>query len=811
MEIEEAFRLALDGDAVLFLGAGFSLGAINRGRRHFPLSSDLSMMLMAALGETESVPLQIASELYARRNGEVGLLHFLNEHLGVQSVAPHHVSFGLPNWRRVYTTNYDEVFEKAALQADHQTRSLVLTRQIPAPSRGQVDCIHINGFLPSAAAQNLHSTLILSETANITSRFVDSIWASLLRSDIGAARTVIFAGYSLADLDISRTIVAVESLKRKCVFIVGPNPSLALRSTIENFGTISSVGGVQEAANVLESIAAIHKPTPRRLIFSSFRSPEVTAAPSTSPSAQDVFDFYVKGEIHNGYLVRSLTELKPFYAVKRAEIDAVAERFARGTPTIVLLSRLANGKTVLCESAAAKLRDRFDVFIFTKETLTLPDEIRALRAPERPTVVVVDDYTRHIDLVRELRLNAGPNQFLLLTSRTPTHLTFRDGLQRILGEAHPAELRIDTLSERELQQLDAILEGAGLLAGVASWSKDRRLRVLYRDKGAGEFGGILLWLLESPPIREKLEHSFATLNGKDNAQKVIIAAMALTHVGQLPDIDDIADFIGARSINQVIFSEDRSSADFVRYDRRMAHPRSSLFAAATLRALWHQGHVPQVLEQILLRAWELRHDSGRFRLIARDLMRYSNLRQIVPRDDPPRHVQNYYDQIRNLPPCANNELFWLQFSLADIERRQFDLADRHLRTSYEIAGKINGYDTYQIDNVQALFLLAREIEEQKKDRAFRSFVDASRIIARQMKERRHAYYPFRVATRYGDFWRRIARDWEADQKSVFIGACQNAYGAAQAVDIDLQAIDDINNCREIVRRILIEAGVPPVS
>jgi hypothetical protein len=41
--------------------------------------------------------------------------------------------------------------------------------------------------------------------------------------------------------------------------------------------------------------------------------------------------------------------------------------------------------------------------------------------------------------VRELRLGAGRNQYLLLTSRTPTHLTNRDRLQGILGEIQPTE------------------------------------------------------------------------------------------------------------------------------------------------------------------------------------------------------------------------------------------------------------------------------------------------------------------------------------------------------------------------------------
>ena len=69
MEIEEAFRHALDGDAILFLGAGFSLGAINKFDKEFPLANDLSKHLMADLGETEDAPLE-ASTIVNRQMNE---------------------------------------------------------------------------------------------------------------------------------------------------------------------------------------------------------------------------------------------------------------------------------------------------------------------------------------------------------------------------------------------------------------------------------------------------------------------------------------------------------------------------------------------------------------------------------------------------------------------------------------------------------------------------------------------------------------------------------------------------------------------
>jgi hypothetical protein len=110
------------------------------------------------------------------------------------------------------------------------------------------------------------------------------------------------------------------------------------------------------------------------------------------------------------------------------------------------------------------------------------------------------------------------------------------------------EFRIDTLQEQELEEFDFIVGNAGLLGGTASWQPKRRIQELYSTRGASEFAGILLWLLESEPIKRKLAEIFDELKQRGDAQKVVIAAMILIHMGQPPNVDDIADFVGAAPI-----------------------------------------------------------------------------------------------------------------------------------------------------------------------------------------------------------------------------------------------------------------------
>jgi hypothetical protein len=122
--------------------------------------------------------------------------------------------------------------------------------------------------------------------------------------------------------------------------------------------------------------------------------------------------------------------------------------------------------------------------------------------------VIIDDYPRYVEPLRSLFLGAGTNLHLIITSRTPAHLTHREQLLNALDGVALIEIRADALTAVELQSLDTILSGAGLLGNAASWNQKRRVEELYKRRGEAEFGSILLWLFEAPHVRRKLLELF---------------------------------------------------------------------------------------------------------------------------------------------------------------------------------------------------------------------------------------------------------------------------------------------------------------
>ena len=64
MELQQALKYVMDGDAVLFLGAGFSYGGVNVSGGKMKVGKDLSYAICDDLGIERSDNLTISSSRY---------------------------------------------------------------------------------------------------------------------------------------------------------------------------------------------------------------------------------------------------------------------------------------------------------------------------------------------------------------------------------------------------------------------------------------------------------------------------------------------------------------------------------------------------------------------------------------------------------------------------------------------------------------------------------------------------------------------------------------------------------------------------
>ena len=192
MELDEALELALDGHAVLFVGAGYSRGATNWLGQPFKSAYELANHLALTAGLPEETPLDDAAEEFVNLHGEESLVRELKAEFTVDEITSTQKQIAELPWRRIYTTNYDNVLEKAYSELHRNLKPVTLS----AEARLRVDlasetlCVHLNGFVELLTRETIGSELKLTDTSYLSASISESPWATMFRAGfrLGASR-----------------------------------------------------------------------------------------------------------------------------------------------------------------------------------------------------------------------------------------------------------------------------------------------------------------------------------------------------------------------------------------------------------------------------------------------------------------------------------------------------------------------------------------------------------------------------------------------------------------------------------------------
>jgi hypothetical protein len=294
MELHDAVRIALDGDAMLFTGAGLSFLSKTANDATLPTGDLLKDILLdQPLGTGSLHPLDRVAGHAVRERGVDWVFETLKASLTVATVDDRLSKlYNLP-WRRIYTTNYDNAAELCR-SGNFSVSSLTLDDEVSRAKPGSI--VHLNGSIASVSPAGLQAGLALTDLSYATSRLTDSEWFRLFLRDLKTARAIIFAGYSLYDLDIARALIEDEALARKVLFFVSPDADTIELGTISQYGRVVD-GGVFALTNAVEQVSGTYEPRTTARAFVALEEVKVTDAESRDTNAQKLYQQMVYGRL----------------------------------------------------------------------------------------------------------------------------------------------------------------------------------------------------------------------------------------------------------------------------------------------------------------------------------------------------------------------------------------------------------------------------------------------------------------------------------------------------------------------------------
>src|SRR5699024_10303378 len=91
-------------------------------------------------------------------------------------------------------------------------------------------------------------------------------------------------------------------------------------------------------------------------------------------------------------------------------------------------------------------------------------------------------------------------------------------------------------------------------------------------------------------------------------------------------------------------------------------------------------------------------------------------------------ILRYYENIKSLPSCDKNPHFWLQYAIVKLSEHDYEQAQIYFNVAYSFAKRIDNFDTYQIDNHYARFILENEIKLGTKETCMEAFLHSHSIL-----------------------------------------------------------------------------------
>lgn len=774
MNIEEAINLIFSGNCVLFLGAGYSYQAENALKNGIPMAGDLAGLLDKESGEDSEGDLSLAAESYIEAKGEYQIVEFLKDTFAAVSVKDCQEELGKYSWKRVYTTNYDNVFESSVIKNKKRATSITLTDKLRDFKDKKGLVIHLNGSISNLTTCELSAEFKLTDSSYLTSEFLQSEWLTLFRNDLADADAVFFVGFSgKTDLDIKRVLFETESLKQKTFFITQNNESKATVKRLKQFGCVCNIGrdGFAEKIRLQKNsyvppVMKLERP------FLSFKKADFPSSRKELHD-EDINKLFLYGEVDSKILYYSVFEPEQYlYYVKRDKLDATISEITNGRKHILIHSDAGNGKTLFLDGLSMQLiKKGYDVYNFCKYSVRMNEEVeRICSIKSHKVVIIIEDYASNSDVLDAIKLYST-DQIIVFSERSVRNDMKYQSLITSFGDDFYS-VDLNYLSNVEVGVLVDIFNHYGLWQEFSTFREDKK-RDFFKTKCGNSFRGILLALFRSPSIKSRLKQIVFGIQNETNYYEAVVVALLNKVYSLNLDLDMLSDALGGGYNGDYTFKKSTLINEFLDFKNNEIKVKSSILAEVLLWDILDVLSSKNVLVK-MFKNFDKKRNSRQYSRALQLLLSYTTLQRVLNKEDNNFNhaMRGFFEEIRETKFCKNNPHYWLQYAIRKLDEHDYNAARIYFENAFAYAKAKDGFDSYQIKNHYARYLLENAVNSDTLlDNYMEIFKEAHNIVIDPFHLSENKYYPFRVARNYLPFYKQYKVRMNVHEKKYIQEAC----------------------------------------
>lgn len=766
MKIDDAIKHALNGEAILFLGAGFSIGGKNRLNKPLLDATDLSYEMCKKLGINESDDLPLISERFIKDpkigKGLAELINFLKDNLICTSSSEIQDTILSIPWLRIYTTNYDNIAEISSKKQSKNRE--VITATLPKYNVDHINgaIVHINGNIINITSEKFYEEFKITNGSYLKQGFLNSDWGTQFIHDINNCKSIIFIGYSMKyDLELQK--VMHKKINDKAIFISRETIDENQEYLFNTWGTLYKIG----ASGFSKEINEIKKtfiPHIRVDTLKSFKELTISDYINTKILSKDVLNLLTYGD-YNKFYFRS----NDYYFIKRKDSLNNVKSLLKTHKICIIHSNFGNGKSIFLDYLASRLVEENNIYYLENDKF-IQDDLRIIFSHKTSSnILLVDNYDLHMNLFKELSFNFPDNLKVIATSRTSISDILIDRLEteyNFKSDVIAIE-NIEILSYSERKQLINLLDKYHFW-GTNSNMSYREKNKLINNKYHNRLSEIFYMLLDSKIIENKLDDILGAIKHETLKKYLIVQAICNICNFKLKayEIAMLSD-ISISEIEKLSFSGQFREIFIKTADD--VELRSSVFSQYIVRNIEDYSLMSQTLKIIYINS--LNSNRNEYLSIQKKLISRSNLIEIfggkkrnTSWEKRDREIYEFYNDIQDY--AKENPFYWLQIAITSLNLCLYADAKIYFENAYAYAELLEGFDCFQLDTHYARFLFTKITNANSFD--FDTFFEAHRLLMDNSNAETRLSYVLRQASSYYYVDQKFSNSFSADTRLKFI-------------------------------------------
>lgn len=745
MTLVESLEMSASGGALLFCGAGFTAGCLNFKDSELGASWPLLKALNDAL-EYDFGDIQVAADDYAESKGDNGLFQLLQDRYSVLKRTKNIDEILKYPWTRIYTTNYDDVISQSL--TDSATPHYVANNtetpfEVKQHSQDKTWVVHLHGALKKWDFPSFKQSCVLGRESylRVSSDFK---WAEALHEDYARATAVFFIGFSNSDFYLAQNLFSAEASKSKVFFINSEHAAgdRELISKQKRYGTPLAIGRAGFAQHISTALKADNS---QKIELHSFEKVELPEASTERASVPQQEAFMISGASDSQLHYRDILDGSQSYRALRPISKDITDFFlnADSKSVALILGGICSGKSTIFDEAVLDLLTKGRVvYRLNAKFYDFLDEARKIIDTYPTAILAIDNcFSIKGDLDEILKHANSAGSCLLLASRTLAYDSEPDLRSRLMADTRFQTFDTEILNETERDNVIHCADRIGVWGMNAASLSDKK-RIIERTHHS-RLSSFLLGVFNSTQIRDRFRSELdLILGGGESAENALIIALYLKSIGEQVNEHVLSALIQADSVR--LFEEVENSNIFARFDpvKQSFEVLPSVNAREALKKFFD----PKVVTDCIVSAVEtmetLRFEPA-FKRVFSEFMRYTQLKQVIMNFDQQDH---FFDRLSELPFCNRHVLFWLQWSMAMRDHKEYPKAEQYLNEAYGRAQSLHNFNTSHLDDQKAGLLLDSVRDDSTSDNYFRRFREAHGLLTRSIQrgeETSHNYITMR--------------------------------------------------------------------